>query len=123
MKRILIVDDNQTLANVYRGKLTSAGYAVEVAHDGESGIAAARKTPPDLVLLDLMMPKMSGAEVLAALRADERLSAVPVFVLSNSYTAARTEELWKAGATQVLTKASSSPNSLLDAIRSALASE
>jgi DNA-binding response OmpR family regulator len=120
MKRLLIVDDNQMLTNMYRTTFAAAGFAVDVAHDGESGVAAARKTRPDLVLLDLMMPKMNGVEVLTALRADPDLAAVPVIVISNAYTPERTEQLWKAGATQVLTKASSSPNVLLEAIRAAL---
>jgi DNA-binding response OmpR family regulator len=123
MKRILIVDDNQTLANLHRGTLASAGFAVEVAPDGESGLAAAKRARPDVVLLDLMMPKMGGLDVLTALRADPDLAAVPVLVMSNAYTAERTEQLWKAGATQVLTKASSGPNVLLDKIRAVLAAK
>ena len=120
MKRILIMDDNQMLTNLYRGAFTSAGFAVDVAYDGESGLAAARSTRPDIVLLDLMMPKMNGVEVLTALRADPDLSAIPVIVISNAYTPERTEQLWKAGATQVVTKASSKPNTLLDMIRATL---
>jgi CheY-like chemotaxis protein len=121
MKRILIVDDNQMLANLYRSSLAAAGFAVEVVHDGEAGVTAARRTPPDLVLLDMMMPRMSGLEVLTALRADPALSAVPVIVCSNSYTPDRMEKLWHAGATQVLVKANSTPHAILEAVRTALA--
>ena len=121
MKRILIVDDNQMLTNLYRGSFAAAGFAVDVAHDGESGVAAARKTPPDVVLLDMMMPRMNGLEVLTALRGDPALSAVPVIVFSNAYTPERMEKLWQAGATQVLLKASSTPNVVLEAVRTALA--
>lgn len=121
MKRILIVDDNQALVNMYRGMFASAGFAVDVAHDGEAGVAAAKRTPPDLVLLDLMMPKMNGVEVLTAIRADPATATIPVIVISNAYTPERTEQLWKAGATQVLTKANSKPNVLLETVRAALA--
>lgn len=120
MKRILIIDDNQMLANVYRASLAGAGFAVEVAHDGEAGVAAARRTPPDLVLLDMMMPRMDGLGVLAALRADEALRAVPVIVCSNSCTPDRMDKLWQAGATQVLAKVSSTPRFILEAVRTAL---
>lgn len=120
MKRILIIEDNQMLANVYRASLAGAGFAVEIAHDGESGVSAARRTPPDVVLLDMMMPRMDGLGVLAALRADDALRAVPVIVCSNSYTPDRMDRLWQAGATQVLPKASSTPRMILDAVRAAL---
>lgn len=123
MKRILIVDDNQTLVNMYRSMFASAGFAVDVAHDGEAGIQAVKRTPPDLVLLDLMMPKMNGVEVLTALRADPALAAIPVIVISNAYTPERTDQLWKAGATQVLSKANSRPKELLETVRTTLASK
>ena len=120
MKRILIIDDNQMLANVYRASLAGAGFAVEVAHDGDSGVTAARRTPPDVVPLDMMMPRMNGLAVLAALRADETLRGVPVIVCSNSYTPDRMDTLWQAGATQVLAKASTTPRVILEAVRTAL---
>ena len=116
MKRVLIVEDNQVLANVYRGMLVMAGFTVVVAADGESGVSAARGTPPDAILLDLMLPKKGGLEVLKEIRADETLSSVPVLVLSNGHTPARMQELADAGATQVLLKASSSPKQVVDAI-------
>ena len=121
MKRILIIDDNQMVVNLYRSAFASAGFGVEFANDGESGIAAAKRTPPDVVLLDLMMPKMSGVDVLKALRQDPILSDVPVIVISNAYTPERMDQLWKAGATQILTKASTRPSVLVDAVRTALA--
>jgi len=121
MKRILIIDDNQMVVNLYRSAFASAGFGVEFANDGEAGIAAARRMPPDVVLLDLMMPKMSGVDVLKALRQDPILSDVPVIVISNAYTPDRMEQLWSAGATQILTKASTRPSVLVDAVRTALA--
>jgi CheY-like chemotaxis protein len=121
MKRILIVDDNAMLANLYRGTLAAAGFAVDVANDGEAGLAAARKTPPDLVLLDMMMPRMNGIDVLTALRGDPLFSGLPVIVFSNSYTPERMTQLWNAGATQILVKASTTPNVILEAVRTALA--
>jgi len=69
------------------------------------------------LMLDLMMPRMGGLEMLTAVRADPGLAAVPVIVLSNSFTAERTEQLWQAGVSQVLVTANSTPNVVLDAIR------
>lgn len=122
MKRVLIIEDNQVLANLYRGSLAGAGFAVEVAPDGEDGIARAKAAVPDVILLDLMLPKKNGLDVLNHLRADERFKGVPVLLLSNAYTPARTKELWDAGATQVLVKANTTPKQILESVRTALGS-
>ena len=122
MKRVLIIEDNQVLANLYRGSLAGAGFAVEVAPDGDAGIASAKAVAPDVILLDLMLPKKNGLEVLNNLRADERLKGVPVLLLSNAYTPARTKELWDAGATQVLVKANTTPKQILESVRTAVGS-
>ena len=122
MKRVLIIEDNQVLANLYRSSLVGAGFAVDVAPDGEAGLANARASVPDIILLDLMLPKKSGLDVLNNLRADERLKSVPVLLLSNAYTPARTKELWDAGATQVLVKANTTPKQILESVRTALGS-
>lgn len=120
MRRILIIEDNQLLANTLRAAFAQAGFNVDVAGDGHAGIAAALATPPEIILLDLMLPKLSGLEVLRRLRSDIRLALVPVFVLSNSYTPQRMQELWDAGATQVLLKANSTPKRLLESVRQSL---
>jgi len=120
MRRILIIEDNQLLANTYRSAFTHAGFHVDVAGDGHAGIAAALAAPPEIILLDLMLPKLSGLEVLRRLRTDTRLALVPVLVLSNAYTPQRMQELWDAGATQVLLKANSTPKRLLESVKQSL---
>ena len=112
MKRILVIEDNAVAANLYRTALVSAGYDVAVATDGESGLAAAAQRQPDLVLLDLMLPKIAGLDVLRKIRATPELAKVPVMVTSNAYTGSRLDELRDAGATQILTKAKISPKEL-----------
>jgi adenylate cyclase len=120
MQRILIIEDNQLLANTYRAAFTQAGFKVDLAGDGDAGISAALAAPPAIILLDLMLPKISGLEVLRRLRTDSRLALVPVLVLSNAYTTERMQELWDAGATQVLHKANSTPKRLLESVRQSL---
>lgn len=120
MTRVLIIDDNQMLTSLYRAALAAAGFHVEVAHDGASGLQIAQQRPPDVVLLDLMLPNMSGFEVLSTLRTDPVLARTPVIVLSNAYTAERTAEVLNLGATQMLTKVNSSPKVVLDAVRQAV---
>jgi two-component system, OmpR family, alkaline phosphatase synthesis response regulator PhoP len=80
MNRILIIEDNQDLAFGLRNNLEIEGYAVDVAADGGTGLAQARRTPPDLVVLDLMLPGMDGYRVLRQLR-DDGL-AMPVLILT-----------------------------------------
>lgn len=83
-KRILLIEDDRFLRRACETGLRQRGYAVVTAADGEEGLRAARSEPPDLILLDLLMPKMSGLEVLRSLRADAATQHIPVLVLSNS---------------------------------------
>ena len=120
MNKILVIEDNAIAASLYRSALSQAGYQVDVATDGEAGLAAIDKIHPDLVLLDLMLPKVEGLEVLRQIRSNPALNSMPVMVTSNAYTNARMDELWKAGATQILTKAKVSPKELARVVTSAL---
>ena len=79
MTRILVIEDDPDIADFIRRGLTYKQYEVEVAHDGEEGLSVARDRPPDLVLLDLMIPKIDGVEVCRRLRA---ASAVPIIILT-----------------------------------------
>jgi CheY-like chemotaxis protein len=120
MPRVLLVEDNAVVATVYRSGLAMAGFTVEAASDGETALSKAASTPPDVILLDLMLPDIDGVEVLRRIRADPAIKHVPVVVFSNSYTAARTAELWDAGATQVIAKATMTPKALVEVLRSVL---
>ncbi len=84
-KKILIIDDVEENADILRVKLRHEGFEVLVAGDGESGLEMARRDRPDLVLCDIMLPKMDGWEVLKSLRADPNLVAVPVIFMT-AYT-------------------------------------
>ncbi len=81
--KILIAEDEEALATILRDELVRAHYAVTVARDGVEALRAARKNVPDLILLDLLMPRKDGFEVLRELKADAALKAVPVIILSN----------------------------------------
>jgi CheY-like chemotaxis protein len=120
MKQILVIEDNAVAASLYRSVLSAAGYHVDVASDGEEGLAAIHKTHPDLVLLDLMLPKIEGIEVLRQIRSDPALKSMPVMITSNAYTSARMDELWAAGATQILTKAKMTPKEIARVVTTAL---
>jgi DNA-binding response OmpR family regulator len=119
-KRILIIEDNNVLASVYGSSLTQAGFHVSVANDGQTGLDQVTTFAPDLVVLDLMLPKVDGIEVLRRIRAIEGNATLPVIVFSNSYTSDRTRDVWSAGATQVLVKASCPPKQLVQVVGSSL---
>jgi DNA-binding response OmpR family regulator len=120
-KRVLIIEDNNVLASVYGSTLSQAGFQVAVANDGQVGLDQIARFSPDLVVLDLMLPKVDGLEVLRRIRADQAHASLPVIVFSNSYTSDRTREVWNAGATQVLVKASCPPKQLLQIVGTSIA--
>ncbi len=81
--KIVIAEDNEALAEIYQTLLTANGFVVSVAHDGQAGIDLIKQVHPDLVLLDLMMPVLSGDQVLEQLRADTQYDDVKVVMLTN----------------------------------------
>ncbi len=83
MKKIIIIEDESVLQKAMSIELLGAGYAVLTAGNGEAGLELVRKEKPDLLLLDLILPKMGGFEVLSALKADEATKNIPVVILSN----------------------------------------
>lgn len=81
-KRIIIVEDEKDIADLVAMRLKREGYDVEAAHDGLEGLRRIQSSPPDLVLLDLMLPKMSGMEITAELRKDSGTADVPIIMLT-----------------------------------------
>jgi DNA-binding response OmpR family regulator len=117
MKKILIIEDDQIIANVYHNKLTLEGYQAEVALDGENGLKLMRSFQPDAIVLDLMLPKMSGVEVIKEIRSEAEFSKLPIIVFSNTYLTNLVQEAWKAGATKCISKINCSPKEFLDLVR------
>lgn len=83
MKKILFIEDEAALQQVFAGFLRDQGYEVKSALDGEIGLRLAKEEAPDLILLDLILPKMHGLDVLTKLKEDETTKDVPVIVLTN----------------------------------------
>ena len=106
--RILLVDDSRSIRHANQLVLEKAGYEVISAEDGESGLQMAREQKPDLILLDLILPKMSGPEVLRHLQAEPETADIPVVVLS-SLTERNRQKLMDAGAEEYIEKNSLSP--------------
>jgi len=120
MKKILIIEDDQIVANVYRNKLAAEGYQIEVALDGEIGLKTMRTFQPDLMVLDLMLPKMSGVDVIREVRSESEFSKLPIIVFSNTYLTNMVQQAWKAGANKCLSKASCSPREVVDVVRNTI---
>jgi DNA-binding response OmpR family regulator len=100
--RILLIEDNEDLAFGLRNNLEIEGYAVEVAGDGRTGLEQARKTRPDLVILDLMLPGMDGMRVLRTLRGEG--SSLPVLILTARGEEADKVQGFRTGADDYVTK-------------------
>lgn len=83
-KRVLLVEDDRFLRRACEASLRQLGLTVTTAADGEEGLHLARSERPDIILLDMLMPRLSGLEVLRALRSDEATRSMPVLILSNS---------------------------------------
>ncbi|MBI2035193.1 MAG: response regulator [Candidatus Liptonbacteria bacterium] len=82
-KKILLVEDDPFLSSLLKSRLSKEGFALIYAADGEEALALAQKEKPDLVLLDLILPKKSGFEVLEVMRLDPRLEKTPIMIVSN----------------------------------------
>ena len=104
MKRILIMEDDPVTAHVYRTRLEKEGYEVTVAPDGQTGLARFSELRPDGVLLDLMMPKAGGIDVLKKIRAMDDFKNLPIIAYTNGFVPKMVEDALAAGATRVFDK-------------------
>jgi CheY-like chemotaxis protein len=114
--RILVIEDDKFLRKACEVSLTKRGFTVLTAVDGEEGIRQAREGSPDLILLDMLMPKMTGIETLEVLKQDEQTRNIPVVILSNSSIEADVQKASALGAIGYLVKAALSLRELGDRV-------
>ncbi len=120
MKKILIIEDDPIVAHIYQTRLEKESYEVEIAPDGQSGFYRIHEFRPDAVLLDLMLPKMNGVEILKKIRAQVQFQKTPIIVFTNAYVPNMIHESFQAGATQVFNKATLTPRQIIDALHTAM---
>jgi CheY-like chemotaxis protein len=120
-KKILVVEDDKFLRRVYESKLPKEGYDVVSAVDGQDGIDKMKSEVPDLVLLDLIMPKKTGFEVLEEVKHIKNLEKIPILVLSNLGQEEDIERSKKLGATDFLIKSNMSIKEIIEKIKQYLA--
>lgn len=120
MTKVLIIEDDPLIATIYRSYLEKSGFQVEVASDGQTGFYRVHELRPDALLLDLMLPKMDGLQILRKIRAQKAFVKTPVLVFTNAFLPNMVEEAVQAGATQVYNKAEVTPRHMVDALNKAL---
>lgn len=113
---VLIIEDDPAVVEMYRMKLELDGYRVSIAADGEEGLSRALELGPDIIFLDLRLPKKDGFEVLRDLRANESTRSTPVIILSNYGQRELIERGLTLGANEFLIKAQTTPTSLSEGI-------
>jgi len=103
-KRILIVDDERELVKAIEIRLQQAGYEALIAYDGKEGLEKTYKEKPDLIILDLMLPKMDGYKVCSLLKADTRYGKIPIIIFTARAQESNIEMGQEAGADAYMTK-------------------
>ena len=121
MAKILIVEDDPLINQMYQKIFESGGHSVETAIDGEEGLEKIKTFMPNLVLLDMMMPKFNGLELLRKIKSIPEVAKTPVVVLSNLSGANDVESALKEGAVQYILKSDYSPKEVYDIVKGILA--
>lgn len=117
--KLLLIDDDPVATAIYRKKFEAEGFDVEVAADGEEGLIAVQTCRPDVVLLDLDMPRVSGIDWLVAVRDDRRFEKLPIVVLTAGVIGWQEQAARNADVKQVLPKAKTDPGAVVAAVRMA----
>lgn len=120
MTKIAIIEDDSVINQMYRMKFEAAGFDVATASDGEAGVAMVKKFSPAIILLDLQMPRMGGAEALAIIRKAEWGAKVPVIILTNLGEEEAPKELRSLDIHSYIVKAELTPSQVVGRVKDAL---
>lgn len=120
MAKILLIDDDQLMQNLYKTGFRLAKHEPLVADSGRKGIAVAKTDHPDLILLDIMMPEMSGLEVLDALKKDNETKYIPVIIFTNLMSIKEQEDALTLGAVAYLIKSEHTPQDIVAIVEDTL---
>ncbi len=122
MAKLLLVEDDPLMVRMYQRKLINDGYEVEVAVNGEDGLVKIRSFSPDLVLLDVMMPKVNGLQVLERVKSDPSISKIPIIILTNlGGSQEDIERGLELGAVAYLVKSAYRPDEVVAKVKEVLA--
>lgn len=114
MAKVLIVEDDQILSDLYYNTFVFAGYDTHVAVNGLDGYEKAQQITPDIIFLDIMMPKMNGLELIDKLKADEATKKIPLVILSNFSDETLAKEAMSKGALAYVIKSEYEPKQVIE---------
>ncbi len=120
-KKILLVEDEEIMIDLLQRNLAKEGYEVFIARDGEEGLRIMKEAMPDIVLLDVVMPKMNGFEVMEEMAKDKILAKIPVIIISNSGQPVELDRVQKLGAKDWLIKTEFDPQGVVDKVEKQIA--
>ena len=120
MKKILLIEDEKILAEMYRDKFTQAGFEVFLAFESREGLALAKKEKPDLIILDILLPRENGIVFLTWLRKNSKISSIPVVAFSNYDDPVTKKEAAKLGVKDYLIKTNYTPQEIVEKIKTYL---
>lgn len=120
MTKIAIIEDDPVINQMYRMKFEADGFDVEMASDGARGVAMVETFMPDIILLDLQMPHMTGAEALAKIRASDWGKDIPVLILTNLGEEEAPRELKKLNVSHYIVKAQLTPKQVVSRVKETL---
>ena len=121
MAKVLIVEDDPLISRMYQKIFTFEKYEVEMAADGEEGLDKALQVKPTIILLDVMMPKLNGLEVLEKLKADEATKNIPVIILTNLSGQLDAETALAKGAVKYIVKSEHTPKEVVNMVKEIIA--
>ena len=117
MKKVLIIEDEELIIDLLKKKLIQEGYEVFTAYNGEQGMEKLKSVKPDIVLLDIVMPKKSGYEVMEEMSKDPELNKIPIIVISNSGQPVELDKAKNLGAKDWLVKTEFDPKEVVEKVR------
>lgn len=120
MNRILLVDDEDTLVQLYNMAFSREGFTVDIAYDGTECLARLKVSRPDIIILDIMMPKMNGLETLKALKSDPLTATIPVIIATNLTDPDEEKKAHDAGAAEYILKSDYIPADLVAMVKNYL---
>jgi CheY-like chemotaxis protein len=116
MSKVLLIEDDPLLQDMYKDKFQSEGYDVHVAGDGQEGVVLIKQLKPDIILLDLILPKMTGFSVLDIVNKDPEINTIPIIVMTNIF--ADGEDLVKNhGVKSFILKSNTTPKQILEKVK------
>lgn len=121
VKTILIVEDDPLMSRMYQKIFTFEKYTVAVAKDGQEGLDQVRQVKPTVILLDIMMPKMNGLQVLDKLKADPETKNIPVIMLTNLASEKDAENALLKGAVKYIVKSEYEPKKVVEMVEEIIA--